>query len=59
MQSPAGFLSFQGHNAMDDSFQYMDVDFSYDKDKSITLSNTNEDDYLKSLSSCDSKVYGP
>ena len=43
MQSPAGFLTFQGHNAADDSFQYIDVDFSYDKTKSIYFSDNSLD----------------
>jgi len=29
MSSPAGFLNFQGHNALDDAFQYINVKFSY------------------------------
>jgi hypothetical protein len=31
MGSPAGFLTFQGHNAVDEAFQYISVDFSYNK----------------------------
>lgn len=37
MSSPAGFLTFQGHNAVDQSFQLIEVDFSYDKNKSLSF----------------------
>jgi hypothetical protein len=39
MQSPAGFLSFQGHNAVDDALQLIEVDFTYDKLKGLALSD--------------------
>lgn len=29
MSTPAGFLNFQGHNAIDDAYQYINVNFSY------------------------------
>jgi hypothetical protein len=31
MSSPAGFLTFQGHNAADDALQDITLKFSYDK----------------------------
>jgi hypothetical protein len=31
MDSPAGFLTFQGHNAVNDAFQFIEVKFSYNK----------------------------
>lgn len=43
MSSPAGFLTFQGHNALDAAFQWIDVDFSYDKTKSMTFSDDKKD----------------
>ena len=39
MGSPAGFISFQGHNAVDDALQYIDVDFSYSKNNSLWFSD--------------------
>ena len=56
MGSPAGFLNFQGHNAVDDAFQYIEVKFSYDKTKSLTFSDDFNETYRKKLSSCDKKV---
>lgn len=39
MSSPAGFLNFQGHNAVDDAFQYINVKFSYSKQDSLYFSD--------------------
>lgn len=35
MGSPAGFLNFQGHNAIDNALQYINVEFTYDKSKGL------------------------
>jgi hypothetical protein len=35
MGSPAGFLTFQGHNAVDDAYQYINVKFSYSTNNSL------------------------
>lgn len=35
MGSPAGFLTFQGHNAVDDAIQYINVKFSYSTNNSL------------------------
>lgn len=43
MSTPAGFLNFQGHNAVDDAFQYIDVAFSYDKNNSLWFDDENVD----------------
>lgn len=43
MGSPAGFLSFQGHNAINIAFQYIDVNFSYSKKNSLYMSDDNKD----------------
>ena len=43
MSSPAGFLSFQGHNAVDQAFQYIDVEFSYDKNNSLYFTDETKD----------------
>ena len=42
MSTPAGFLTFQGHNAVDDAFQYIDVAFSYNSNDSLTFSDKNK-----------------
>ena len=43
MSSPAGFLNFQGHNAVDEAFQYIEVEFSYDKNKSLYFTDETKD----------------
>ena len=42
MGSPAGFLNFQGHNGLDNSHQYMNMFFSYDKTKSLYFGNDSD-----------------
>lgn len=37
--SPAGFLNFQGHNAIDNALQNINVFFTYDKDKGLYFNN--------------------
>jgi hypothetical protein len=39
MGSPAGFLNFQGHNAIDNALQYINVFFTYDPKKGLYFSN--------------------
>lgn len=39
MGSPAGFLNFQGHNAIDNALQYISVEFTYDPTKGLYLNN--------------------
>jgi hypothetical protein len=56
MQSPAGFLNFQGHNAVDDAQQYIDVVFSYDETKALTFSDNYTEPFRKRLSTCDTKI---
>lgn len=43
MSSPAGFLTFQGHNAVPDALQYMEMEFSYNKSDSIYFGDDNEE----------------
>lgn len=43
MSSPAGFLNFQGHNAVDDAYQYIDVKFSYDTKDSLYFNDVKKD----------------
>ncbi len=33
--SPAGFLNFQGHNAINNALQYISVEFTYDPSKGL------------------------
>ena len=40
--SPAGFLSFQGRNALDNALQYINIDFTYDKSKGLYFGNDTE-----------------
>ena len=55
MSSPAGFLNFQGHNALDNAHQYMNVVFSYDKDKSLYFGNETKEEKYEELSPCNFK----
>ena len=43
MSTPAGFLTFQGHNAVDDAFQFIDVDFSYKTNDSLYFNDDHKD----------------
>lgn len=43
MSTPAGFLTFQAHNAVNDANQYMEIKFSYNKSKSVYFGNDNQD----------------
>lgn len=43
MSTPAGFLNFLGHNGVDDAFQYIDVDFSYDTKNSLYFNDDHKD----------------
>ena len=43
MSTPAGFLTFQGHNAVDDAFQYIDVNFSYKTNDSLYFNDVHKD----------------
>lgn len=52
MSTPAGFLTFQGHNAVNDALQYMEIKFSYNKSNSIYFGNDNEEETGKVLHNC-------
>lgn len=43
MSTPAGFLNFQGHNAVDDAYQYIDVIFSYNNNDSLWFDDSKID----------------
>jgi len=51
MSSPSGFLAFQGHNAIDNAIQYINVFFTYDKTKGIYFGN-DMDEKSTELTSC-------
>jgi hypothetical protein len=42
LKTPAGFLNFQGHNAVNDAFQYIDVIFSYNESDSLWFDSANK-----------------
>lgn len=50
--SPAGFLTFQGHNAVDDAYQYIEVKFSNNKNDSLYFSDDETDKSRKALTPC-------
>jgi hypothetical protein len=52
MGSPAGFLNFQGHNAINDGHQYISMDFSYNLNDSLSFSNKLKDFPYDDLMSC-------
>lgn len=63
MSTPAGFLTFQGHNAVNDALQYMEIKFSYNKSNSIYFGNDNPDETGKALHNCNTttsekKIHG-
>jgi len=39
MSSPAGFLNFQGHNAINDGHQYVSMNFSYNLNDSLSFTD--------------------
>jgi hypothetical protein len=57
--SPAGFLNFQGHNALNDAHQYISFNFSNDITKSLAFSDSLNDFPYDSLLSCDYKTNQP
>lgn len=58
MSTPAGFLNFLGHNAVDDAFQYIDVKFSYDKNDSMYFTDEHKDTEWEraAFTACDAKI---
>ena len=42
MSTPAGFINFQGHNAVNDAFQVIDCQFSYNLNDSLYFSDKNK-----------------
>lgn len=56
MSTPAGFMAFQGRNALDEAAQYIKVDFSYDKTKALTFSADSTEETTKEVTSCESDI---
>lgn len=52
MGSPAGFLNFQGHNAINDGHQYVSFNFSYNLNDSLAFTNALNDYAYADLSQC-------
>ncbi len=59
MGSPAGFLNFQGHNALNDGHQYTSMNFSLNLNDSLGFSNKLGDFAYGDLNSCDFKTDAP
>ena len=59
MGSPAGFMNFQGHNAVSNGYQYISVNFSYNTNDSLALWDGLDNYALANFSSCNTKAYGP
>lgn len=56
MSSPAGFLNFQGHNALNGGHQYITMNFSNNVNDSLAFEDSLNDFPYDSLSSCDFKT---
>jgi hypothetical protein len=52
MGNTAGFLNFQGHNAIDNARQYINMFFTYDKTKGLYLGNDTGEEKTAALSTC-------
>lgn len=50
--SPAGFLNFQGHNAIDNAHQYINVLFTADKGKGLYFGNDTDKAKTADLTAC-------
>lgn len=56
MGSPAGFLNFQGHNALDNAHQYISMNFSNNMNDSLAFSDLIHDFPYDSVQNCDYKT---
>jgi hypothetical protein len=59
MGSPAGFLNFQGHNAINDGHQYVSMNFSYNLNDSLAFDDSLKDFAYADLTTCDYKTFAP
>lgn len=53
--SPAGFLNFQGHNAIDNARQYISVFFTNDKEKGLYFNNDTGQEMTAAITACNYK----
>lgn len=52
MGSTAGFLNFQGHNAIDNAHQYINVFFTLDKEKGLYFGNDTGKNKTGDITAC-------
>ena len=55
LNTPAGFLNFQGHNAVNDARQYINVFFTYDQSKGLYFNDLNPENTTKGVTTCNFK----
>ena len=53
LNTPAGFLNFQGHNAINDAKQYISVFFTYDPSKGLYFNDATDLNTTKGATACD------
>lgn len=56
MGSPAGFLNFQGHNALNNAHQYISMNFSNNINDSLAFSDSLNDFVYADVQACDYKT---
>jgi hypothetical protein len=59
MGSPAGFLNFQGHNAINNAHQYISFNFSNNLNESLAFTDAWDDYVYEAVQSCDYKPIEP
>lgn len=52
MSSPAGFLNFQGHNALNDAHQYINMNFSNNINDSLAFTDILNDFPYADVQTC-------
>lgn len=52
MGNPAGFLNFQGHNAINNALQFITISFTYDPTKGLYFSNSTDRPTTASPTAC-------
>jgi hypothetical protein len=52
MSSPAGFLNFQGHNAIDNAKQFISVFFTFNKSQGLYFGDDEDQDKWKGITTC-------
>lgn len=55
MSNPAGFLSFQGHNAINNALQYINVYFTYNKSEGLYFSDDSGRESTAAVTACNYK----